>query len=64
MSDLIDPRSVKRAYMRAALVVHPDKVRQRGGGSSAAERVALADAVFDVLKGAWGTFEASSEMRR
>ena len=62
MSDLIDPRNVKKSYMRAALVVHPDKVRQRGGSTPA--RVALADAVFDALKGAWGAFEASSEVRR
>ena len=62
MSDLIDPKNVKKSYMKAALVVHPDKVRQRGNSNP--EKVALADAVFDVLKGAWGTFEASSEMRR
>ena len=60
MSDLIDPARVKRAYMKAALVVHPDKVRQRGGGP---EQVAAADAAFDVLKGAWAKFEAG-EMRR
>jgi curved DNA-binding protein CbpA len=46
---------VRKAYRKAALVVHPDKVRSRGGGP---EEVAIADAVFDALKGAWAAFEA------
>lgn len=47
---------MKRAYMKANLVVHPDKVKQKGG---TLEQVATADMVFDVLKAAWGKFEAS-----
>lgn len=39
---------------QANLVVHPDKVKQKGG---TLEQVATADMVFDVLKGAWGKFE-------
>ena len=46
---------MKRVYMRANLVVHPDKVKQKGG---TLEQVTTADMVFDVLKGAWGKFEA------
>ena len=45
---------VKRVYMKANLVVHPDKVKQKGGSL---EQVATADMVFDVLKAAWGRFE-------
>lgn len=44
---------VKKVYMKANLLVHPDKVRQRNGGP---EQVAIADMVFDVLKEAWNAF--------
>ena len=50
------PAQVKRFYMKANLVVHPDKVKQKGG---TLEQVATADMVFDVLKAAWGKFDAS-----
>lgn len=46
---------VKRMYMKANLVVHPDKVKQKGGSL---EQVATADAVFHVLKSAWAKFDA------
>ncbi len=46
--------------MRANLVVHPDKVKQKGG---TVEQLVIADIVFDVLKTAWGRFEAT-ELRR
>lgn len=54
--NLPHPPQVKRWYMKANLVVHPDKVRQKGGG---VEAVARADMVFDILKAAWGKFEAA-----
>lgn len=44
---------VKKVYMKANLLVHPDKVRQRNGTP---EQVAIADMVFDVLKDAWNSF--------
>ncbi|EFJ50586.1 molecular chaperone [Volvox carteri f. nagariensis] len=53
VGDLLEPGQVKRVYMRANLLVHPDKVRQRNGS---AEQVAIADMVFDVLKDAWNVF--------
>ena len=56
MSDMVDNGRVKRHYMRANLVVHPDKVKQKGG---TLEQITTADMVFDVLKGAWGKFEAA-----
>jgi hypothetical protein len=40
--------------MKANLLVHPDKVRQRAGSE---EQVALADMIFDALKEAWGQFK-------
>eukprot|EP00887_Chlorella_sp_A99_P002539 scaffold6.g2539.t1 len=56
MADMVDNARVKRMYMKANLVVHPDKVKQKGG---TLEQVATADMVFDVLKVAWAKFEAS-----
>lgn len=56
IADMVDPGKVKRWYMKANLVVHPDKVKQKGG---TLEQVATADMIFDVLKLAWGKFEAS-----
>jgi len=41
---------VKRCYMKANLVVHPDKVKQKGG---TLEQVVTADIAFDILKVAW-----------
>lgn len=41
---------VKRCYMKANLVVHPDKVKQKGGSI---EQVVTADIAFDILKVAW-----------
>ncbi|RMZ53191.1 hypothetical protein APUTEX25_005180 [Auxenochlorella protothecoides] len=56
ISDMVEDAKVKRWYMKANLVVHPDKVRQKGGD---VEAVARADMVFDILKAAWGKFEAA-----
>lgn len=58
MSDMVDNNKVKKVYMKANLIVHPDKVKQKGGSL---EQIAIADMVFDVLKGAWGKFEASNK---
>ncbi len=44
---------VRKAWMKANLLVHPDKVRQRNGTD---EQVAIADMIFDALKEAWGQF--------
>lgn len=55
LTDLVEAPRVKKAYMRANLVVHPDKVRQKGG---TVEQIVIADMAFDVLKTAWGKFEA------
>ncbi|KAK2076049.1 hypothetical protein QBZ16_001385 [Prototheca wickerhamii] len=54
IADIVEDAQVKRWYMKANLVVHPDKVRQKGGSP---EAVARADMIFDVLKSAWGKFE-------
>lgn len=48
------PPQVRKAWMKANLLVHPDKVRQRAGSD---EQVAVADMIFDALKEAWGQFK-------
>ena len=55
MSDLVETGRVKKIYMKANLVVHPDKVRQKGG---TLEQIVVADMAFDALKTAWGKFDA------
>lgn len=60
MTDLVEVSKVKKCYMRANLVVHPDKVKQKGGS---VEQIVIADMAFDTLKTAWNKFE-SSELRR
>lgn len=60
LGDMVEPAKVKKIYMRANLVVHPDKVKQKGG---TVEQLVIADIVFDVLKTAWGRFEAT-ELRQ
>lgn len=54
LTDLVEASKVKRCYMKANLVVHPDKVKQKGGSI---EQVVTADIAFDILKVAWGRFE-------
>ncbi|XP_051149865.1 uncharacterized protein LOC127264401 isoform X2 [Andrographis paniculata] len=59
LTDLITWDSVKKAYMRANLYVHPDKVQQRGANI---RQQCVAEKVFDLLKDAWTKF-SSEELR-
>lgn len=52
---------MKRSYMKANLVVHPDKVKQKGGS---VEQIVIADMAFDTLKTAWSKFESTELQRR
>lgn len=54
IADMVEDAKVKRVYMKANLIVHPDKVKQKGGSL---EHIATAEMLFDVLKRAWGKFE-------
>ena len=54
MTDLVEAARVKKAYMRANLVIHPDKVKQKGG---TLEQQLVAEMAFDALKTAWGKFQ-------
>lgn len=47
-------------YMKANLVVHPDKMKQKGG---TVEQIVIADMAFDVLKNALAKSEVG-ELRK
>ena len=55
VADVLEVSQVKRAYMKANLIIHPDKVKQKGG---TAEQVVVADMVFNVLKEGWQKFQS------
>uniref|UniRef100_A0A7S0ULV1 J domain-containing protein n=1 Tax=Polytomella parva TaxID=51329 RepID=A0A7S0ULV1_9CHLO len=55
--DLSDSVKVAKAYRRATLLVHPDKIRQKGGDP---DRMAAADLIFESLRDAWDLFNSLS----
>ncbi|KMZ62234.1 hypothetical protein ZOSMA_47G00250, partial [Zostera marina] len=55
LTDLITAASVKKAYRKATLHIHPDKVQQKGANL---EQKMIAEKVFDLLKEAWNKFNS------
>lgn len=55
LTDLIATAAVKKAYKKATLVVHPDKLQQRG---ASIQQKYTCEKVFDLLKEAWNRFNA------
>ncbi|XP_071694557.1 uncharacterized protein [Rutidosis leptorrhynchoides] len=55
LTDLITSSAVKKAYYKATLCVHPDKVQQKG---ATVQQKYIAEKVFDLLKEAWNKFNA------
>ncbi|KAL0314728.1 UNVERIFIED_CONTAM: J domain-containing protein required for chloroplast accumulation response 1 [Sesamum angustifolium] len=51
--DLIEANAVKRAYQKALLRIHPDKLQQNG---AAFNQKYTAEKVFDILQDAWDNF--------
>ena len=47
LTDLLAAASVKKAYRKATLCVHPDKVQQKG---ATVQQKYIAEKVFDLLK--------------
>lgn len=45
--DIIEGNAVKRAYQRALLCLHPDKLQQKGAAS---HQKYIAEKVFDILQ--------------
>ncbi|WCJ35205.1 Chaperone DnaJ-domain superfamily protein [Euphorbia peplus] len=55
LTDLISNAAVKKAYRKATLLVHPDKLQQRG---ASIQQKYTCEKVFDLLKDAWNKFSA------
>ncbi|GLT58009.1 hypothetical protein SLA2020_309360 [Shorea laevis] len=55
LTDLIATAAVKKAYRKATLFVHPDKLQQRG---ASIQQKYICEKVFDLLKAAWNKFSA------
>ncbi|KAI3726731.1 hypothetical protein L1987_66535 [Smallanthus sonchifolius] len=51
--DIIEANAVKKAYNRAMLCLHPDKLQQKGADS---HKKYIAEKVFDILQEAWDHF--------
>ncbi|OMO87550.1 hypothetical protein CCACVL1_08940 [Corchorus capsularis] len=55
LTDIISTAAVKKAYRKATLCVHPDKLQQRG---ASIQQKYTCEKVFDLLKEAWNKFSA------
>lgn len=55
LTDILGTAAVKKAYRKATLCVHPDKLQQRG---ATIQQKYICEKVFDLLKEAWNRFSA------
>ncbi|KAE8701367.1 hypothetical protein F3Y22_tig00110548pilonHSYRG00866 [Hibiscus syriacus] len=55
LTDLITAAAVKKAYRKATLCIHPDKVQQKGANL---QQKYVSEKVFDLLKEAWNKFNS------
>ncbi|KAL6572755.1 hypothetical protein OROMI_013713 [Orobanche minor] len=55
LTEIITTAAVKKAYRKATLYVHPDKLQQRG---ASIRQKYLCEKVFDLLKAAWNWFNS------
>ncbi|XP_049931891.1 auxilin-like protein 1 isoform X2 [Nymphaea colorata] len=55
LTEIITSAAVKKAYRKATLCVHPDKVQQRG---ATVQQKYICEKVFDLLKEAWNKFNS------
>lgn len=53
LTEIITTNAVKKAYRKATLYVHPDKLQQRG---ASIQQKYICEKVFDLLKAAWNKF--------
>ncbi|KAK9269994.1 hypothetical protein L1049_025567 [Liquidambar formosana] len=53
LTDIVTTNAVKKAYRKATLFVHPDKLQQRG---ASIQQKYICEKVFDLLKEAWNKF--------
>ncbi|XVF15790.1 hypothetical protein REPUB_Repub09cG0186900 [Reevesia pubescens] len=55
LTEVITSAAVKKAYRKATLCVHPDKLQQRG---ASIQQKYVCEKVFDLLKEAWNKFNS------
>ncbi|GKU99196.1 hypothetical protein SLEP1_g12075 [Rubroshorea leprosula] len=55
LTEVITSAAVKKAYRKATLSVHPDKLQQRG---ASIQQKYICEKVFDLLKEAWNKFNS------
>nr|XP_043616470.1 auxilin-like protein 1 [Erigeron canadensis] len=55
LTEIITTSAVKKAYRKATLCVHPDKLQQRG---ASIQQKYICEKVFDLLKAAWNKFNS------
>ncbi|CAI9276523.1 unnamed protein product [Lactuca saligna] len=55
LTEVITTAAVKKAYRKATLCVHPDKLQQRG---ASIQQKYVCEKVFDLLKEAWNKFNS------
>ncbi|MED6145918.1 hypothetical protein PIB30_029517 [Stylosanthes scabra] len=55
LTEVITSAAVKKAYRKATLCVHPDKLQQRG---ASIQHKYICEKVFDLLKDAWNKFNS------
>ncbi|KAL9992746.1 putative DnaJ domain, Chaperone J-domain superfamily [Helianthus debilis subsp. tardiflorus] len=55
LTEIITTTAVKKAYRKATLCVHPDKLQQRG---ASIQQKYICEKVFDLLKAAWNRFNS------
>ncbi|KAK4782297.1 hypothetical protein SAY86_016399 [Trapa natans] len=58
LTEIITAAAVKKAYRKATLCVHPDKLQQRG---ASLQQKYICEKVFDLLKEAWNRFSAEEK---
>ncbi|XP_031500299.1 auxilin-related protein 1-like isoform X2 [Nymphaea colorata] len=55
LTEVITSAAVKKAYKKATLCLHPDKVQQKG---ASIQQKYISEKVFDLLKEAWNNFNS------
>ncbi|KAI4389596.1 hypothetical protein MLD38_001806 [Melastoma candidum] len=55
LTEIVTAAAVRKAYRKATLYVHPDKLQQRG---ASLQQKYICEKVFDLLKDAWNKFSA------
>ncbi|KAL2458069.1 auxilin-like protein 1 [Forsythia ovata] len=55
LTEIITTPAVKKAYRKATLYVHPDKLQQKG---ASIQQKYMCEKVFDLLKAAWNRFNS------